>query len=215
MSCENYYGKVFAHVGGALGLAALSAEYVNVMKSLIHLHSPFLLFGVNVIILLGLLYGIHHTSPGPIHYVFFILFAGWIGQTVQPLIEKKETKNNMVRILALTTGVFVGMMVVGFIDNQHTLGFYPYLIMALIGLLIAHVFLSLYYSTIAKSWLSTMGVAVFALLTVYDTQVIKKNKQACMAMLKRGIQPDYPTESIGLFLNFVHLFSHFSEQNNS
>jgi hypothetical protein len=214
MSCENYYGKVFAHVGGALGLATLSAEYVNVMKSLTDLHSPFLLFGVNVVILLGLLYGIHHTSPGPLHYVLFVLFAGWIGQTVQPLVQKPETKQNIVRILALTTGVFLSMMVLGFIDNQHTLGFYPYLIVALVGLLIAHVVLSLYYSKTAKPWLSTIGVAVFALLTVYDTQVIKKNKQACMTMLKRGIQPDYPTESIGLFLNFVHLFSHFAEQNS-
>lgn len=214
MSCDNYYGKVFAHVGGALGLAALSAEYVNIMKSLIDLHSPFLLFGVNVVILLVLLYGIHHTSPGPIHYVLFILFAAWIGQTVQPLVEKKETKQNIVRILALTTGVFLGMMLVGFIDNQHTLGFYPYIMMALIGLLIAHVLLSFYYTTTATPWLSTLGVAVFALLTVYDTQVIKKNKQACMTMLKRGVQPDYPMESIGLFLNFVHLFSHFAEQNS-
>jgi len=110
----------------------------------------------------------------------------------------------------------LGMMIIGFVDNQNTLGFGPYLLGALIGLVIAQVVLIFTAPRGAsQNWISFIGAGIFALLTVYDTQVIKENKQVCNVLNKRGIHPDYPAESIQLFLDFVNLFSNLAQHVNS
>jgi len=212
--CDHYYGKVFAHVAAAIGIAGGSAASFHVLDRLMTTKVPFLVFFVDVAILLGLLGGIYWSSPGSlVAYLFFIAFAAWIGQTIQSVVQTLESKQKLTRILALTAGVFVGMMAIGFYDNQNTLGFAPYFLAALTGLVLAHLILYFFYSSVNESWLSSIGVALFALLTVYDTQVIKQNKQVCNVLLKRGHYPHYPKESIGLFLDFVNLFANMARQN--
>lgn len=213
-NCSNYFGKVFAHVAAALGIAAGSAEYIDLLDQFIKSKSSLLSFFVNLVMLLVLLAGVFMTSPGsPFKYVFFVLFAFWIGQTIQPLVKKLEMKNKIKDVLILTIGIFLGMMAIGFYDNQNLLGFGAYLMAALVGLIIAQVFLLLFYSKEAHSWISFIGTALFAVFTAYDTQVLKKNKQLCNNNNKRGIPPDYPVESITFFLDFVNLFSYIGDGN--
>jgi FtsH-binding integral membrane protein len=208
-NCSNYFGKVFAHVAAALGIAAGSAEYIHILDRFIKTKSSFLLFFANLAILLVLVVGVFFTSPGsPLKYVFFVLFAFWIGQSLQPLVQKLETKNKIKDVLFLTTGIFVGMMALGFYDDQNLLGFGSYLMASLAGLIIAQIFLLLFYSKDTHSWITFIGTSIFAVLTAYDTQVLKKNKQLCNNNNKRGIPPDYPKESINFFLDFVNLFSY-------
>uniref|UniRef100_A0A6C0KSB4 Uncharacterized protein n=1 Tax=viral metagenome TaxID=1070528 RepID=A0A6C0KSB4_9ZZZZ len=208
-NCSNYFGKVFAHIAAALGIAAGSAEYIHVLDRFIKTKASVLAFFANLTILLVLMAGVYMTSPGsPFKYVFFVLFAFWIGQCLQPLVEKLETKKKMKDAVLLTIGIFVGMMAVGFYDDQNLLGFGSYFLAALVGLIIAQIALLLFYSKEAYSWIFFCGAAVFALLTAYDTQVLKKNKQLCNNNNKRGISPDYPKESIHFFLDFVDLFSY-------
>jgi FtsH-binding integral membrane protein len=208
-NCSNYFGKVFAHVAAALGIAAGSAEYIHILDRFIKTKSSFLLFFANLVILLVLVVGVFFTSPGsPFKYIFFVLFALWIGQSIQPLVQKLETKNKMKDVLFLTTGIFVGMMALGFYDDQNLLGFGSYLMASLAGLIIAQIFLLLFYSKDTHSWITFIGTSIFAVLTAYDTQVLKKNKQLCNNNNKRGVPPDYPKESINFFLDFVNLFSY-------
>ena len=215
-NCNNYFGKVFAHVAAALGIAAGSAEYIHVLDRFIKTKGSFLLFFANLAILLVLLAGIFMTSPGsPFKYVFFVLFAFWIGQCLQSLVQKLETKQKIKDVLLLTTGIIGGMMVLGFYDNQNLLGFGSYFMAALAGLVIAQVFLLLFYSKEAHSWISFIGATVFAGLTAYDTQVLKKNKQLCNNNNRRGVPPDYPKESINFFLDFVDLFSYIGHGMNN
>lgn len=216
-NCDHYYGKVFAHVAGALGMAAGSAEFIDLSSIFHNTAHPILMFFVVLALTLFLLWGLFITEPGsPLKYILFVLFAVAIGQTLQPLVKRLQTKKLITRILVLTTGVFLGMMIIGFIDDQNTLGFGPYFMAALIGLVIAQVILIFVSPTRAtQSWISFIGAGLFALLTVYDTQVIKENKQVCNALNKRGIHPDYPKESIELFLDFVNLFSNLAQHMNS
>jgi FtsH-binding integral membrane protein len=203
-------------VAAALGIAAGSAEYIHVLDRFIKTKASFLLFFANLAILLVLLAGVFMTSPGsPFKYVFFALFAFWIGQCLQPLVEKLETKKKIKDVLLLTTGIFLGMMALGFYDDQNLLGFGSYFMAALVGLIIAQIFLLLFYSKEAHSWISFIGAAVFAGLTAYDTQVLKKNKQLCNNNNRRGVPPDYPKESINFFLDFVDLFSYIGHGVNN
>ena len=211
-NCDHYYGKVFAHVAGALGMAAGSAEFINLTAIFQSTPHPILMFFVVLAITLFLVWGLFVTEPGSsLKYIFFVALAVAIGQTLQPLVKHLEAKKLITRSLVMTTGVFLGMMIIGFLDEQNTLGFGPYFMGALVGLVIAQVVLI--FSTPSRSgqsWITFIGSALFALLTVYDTQVIKKNKQVCNALNKRGAHPDYPKESIQLFLDFVNLFSNLS-----
>ena len=222
MSCDHYYGKVFAHVAGALGIAAVSAEHFDISglikqyggmeQSLsMKIVSAFLNLGVALI----LLFGIFWTNPGSVfQYALFVAFAFWLGQSLHLVVSKLEKKQKLKQVLVLTVGIFLGMMAIGFYDNQNTLGFGAYFMAALAGLIIAQIFLIFFYSKEAQSIIAFFGASLFSLLVVYDTQVIKKNKQVCSVHLKRGIRPNFPKESLGLFLDFINLFTNLSQQHN-
>lgn len=214
MSCENYYGKVFAHVAGALGIAAISAEHFDISGSL---QQSFSMQIVSIVIHLAvsliLLFGVFWAEPGStFQYILFAAFAFWLGQSLHSMVSKLESRQKLKQVLILTVGIFLGMMAIGFYDKQNTLGFGMYFLASLVGLILAQIFLIFFYSKEAHSIISLLGVAVFSLLVVYDTQVIKKNKQVCNVLLKRGIKPNFPKESLGLFLDFINLFANLSQQ---
>ena len=50
-------------------------------------------------------------------------------------------------------------------------------------------------------------VALFAVFTAYDVQVLRAGAKSCSKMQKNlKMDPDYPAESLGLYLDFVSLF---------
>lgn len=214
--CDQYYGKTFSHLAVALTIAATSAEYSDLGKSITVPGSPFLSFLVSFAISLLLLFGVLWTSPGnPLKYVFFLSFAFWMGQIVKPFVKNLEENKLLVRVLLLTLGVFIGLTAVGFYDNQNTLGFGPYLLAALIGLIVTRLLIYTFATpeerAKAENWLALMGVAIFSLFIVYDTQLMKANARMCKSLLRSGRKPDYPAESLGLFLDFLNLFENLGD----
>jgi FtsH-binding integral membrane protein len=211
-SCKYFFGKVFAHLAGALAVSAASAEYSNLGAELLGNSSVLIKFLVNVAIAIGLLYGVYLTQPGGIaKYAFFIAFAFWIGQTLKPYVERLQDKGTLTRILILTTGVFAAMTALGFYDSGNFLGLGPYLFAGLIGLILAQVVLLALGTPEEKrkgiQWLNLFGVALFSLFTVYDIQVLRVNARLCKSGKNSPFQPDYPVESLGIYLDFINLFS--------
>ena len=211
-SCKNYFGKLFAHLAAALAVSAVSAETSNVGATLYGDSSPLLKFLGNLAILLGLLFGLHATKAGSVpKYIIFGAFAFWMGQVVKPYVTRLKDKGTLTRILVLTTGVFLGMMALGFYDSMNLLGFGPYLLAGLLGLIAAQLLLLALGSPEEKrvgfKALSFFGVALFAAFTAYDVQVLRAGAAACTRLQKKlKIDPDYPVESIGLYLDFINLF---------
>ena len=110
----------------------------------------------------------------------------------------------------MTTGVFVAMMVLGFYDKQSLLGFGPYLLAGLVGLIIGQVVVMLFVDEKKGAFrvLDSVAVLLFAVLTAYDIQVLKEVKKMCKYI--RG-GPDYPSASVGLYLDFLNLFSNIAD----
>jgi hypothetical protein len=57
--CDHYYGKVFAHLAGGMGITALSAEYSNLGSKLVPgspITSAFVLLGISIAIIFGMNY---------------------------------------------------------------------------------------------------------------------------------------------------------------
>jgi len=210
-SCNNYFGKIFAHLAAALAISAVSAETSNVGVTMYGDASQLIQFLGNLAIFFGLMFGVFLTAPGSIpKYAFFIAFAFWTGQLVKPYVEELEDKSALTQTLVMTTGVFVGMMALGFYDSMNLLGFGPYLIAGLIGLIIARVAVHVLGTPEEKAkgvpWLNTIGVALFALITAYDIQVLRVLAKRCNTLKKLKIEPDYPSESLNLYLDFINIF---------
>jgi FtsH-binding integral membrane protein len=103
------------------------------------------------------------------------------------------------------------MMALGFYDRMNILGLAPYLLAGLIGLIIAQLLLLALGTPEEKAkgfqWLNMIGVALFAIFTAFDVQVLRVSAAACkVAQKKFKIQPDYPRDSLGLYLDFINLF---------
>ena len=209
--CDHYYGKVFAHLAGGMGITALSAEYSNVGSKLVPgspIASAFVLLGIS----LALIFGMNFVKPGG--FMIYVLYAALdfaLGQTIKPMVQRVEQNHQLVHILTLTSGLFVGMMAIGFYDNQHTLGFGPYLLVALLGLIVAELVWFLVSTPEqykqSQSYSALFGIILFSFFTVYHTQVIKKRAQSCRAELNRGNYPNYPVYSLLFLLDYVNLFT--------
>lgn len=208
-NCDAYFGKIFAHLTAATVIAGLSAQYTNIGNEILKDQNIWVKTILNLLISLVLLFGIFFTSTGGIlKYLFFAAFSFWIGQTVKPLVDMLKDKNALQHIIFLTTGVFTAMTAVGFFDKQNILGFGPYLLFGLLGLVIAQiVLLFVNESNFVFDLVRFFGVAIFSALTAFDIQILKENAKFCKTLKKAGRDPDYPKESLGLFLDLLNLFS--------
>jgi len=209
-SCKYFFGKVFAHLAGALAISAASAEYSTLNENLLGGTSVLIRTLLSLGILIGLLFGTQLTRPGGFaKYGFFIAFAFWMGQTLKPYIERLEDKGTLTRVLILTSGVFAAMTALGFYDSGNFLGLGPYLLAGLVGLILAQLLVLLLGTPEEKrkgiQWLNLIGVALFSLFTAYDIQVLRVNAKLCRS--GKNVQPDYPVESLGIYLDFINLFT--------
>jgi FtsH-binding integral membrane protein len=212
-ACKYFFGKVFAHLAGALAISAASAEYSNLGAELLPESSVLVKFLVNLGLLFGLMYGVLLTQPGGVaKYAFFIAFAFWIGQILKPYVQRLEDKGTLTRVLTLTAGVFAAMTALGFYDSGNFLPLAPYLLAGLIGLILAQALVLALGTPEEKrkgiQWLNLFGVGLFSLFTAYDIQVLRVVARRCRSRKNSGFQPDYPVESLGIYLDFINLFSH-------
>lgn len=186
----------YLHLTGALALTAVSSE-----RTL--LPGGTLLAAILSFVLIFLL---GFARPGPYKYFLFATFSILIGQLLAPQVQTLEAKGQLREVLASVAGIFLAMTVVGFVDRG-LLGFGAYLMAALIGLIVARLFLIVVKLgdptadiTKTNTVLNWVGTALFAVFVAYDTQVLKQRKNT-----------DYVDASLNLFLDIINLFSHQSD----
>jgi len=158
------------------------------------------------IVSLILLFAMIYMKPGPMKYVVAALYCALLGQTIGPFFEKLQQKDLVQPVLISVCGIFGAMTIAGFLDNQHFLGFGGYLLVALIGLIVARVgtlFLSdtKESTTSARKVLSTIGTGIFAMFVAYDTQRLKEDAQ------QKKKHPDYIMATMGLYLDMLNLIT--------
>ena len=110
----------------------------------------------------------------------------------------------------MVVGIFVGMTALAFYDRDSFLGFGPYLMAGLVGLIVAHVVgivLGLTGAVTAKTFhdmsqvFAWFGAVLFTVFIAYDTQKMK-------ARAATGSKhPDYIEASLNLYLDVINLFS--------
>jgi uncharacterized protein len=133
----------------------------------------------------------------------FWLFCGTMGLSIAALFMV-FTGASVARAFFITAASFGAMSLWGYTTKADLTGFGAFLLMGLIGLMIAMVVNIFMASTMLQWVVSVLGVLIFTGLTAYDVQRIKQtyavgwgaeanNKMAVMGAL-------------GLYLNFINAF---------
>jgi FtsH-binding integral membrane protein len=213
-TCKYYLAKTFAHLAGALGIAAASSQVPIAAYLPDTVGADIAVFVVTLLILFfGIAFLMNISSVSPFKYPVAIAMAAFFGQLMSSLIHRLDEKNILLDVLVMTTGVFAGMVALGIYDNQNLVGLGGYLMAGLVGLILASLVMILLRASKAVSGkqadigskvMSGLGVGLFALITAYDTQQIKERARRCSGV------PDYVNESVSFFLDFINLFTNLS-----
>lgn len=114
------------------------------------------------------------------------------------------TGESVARVFFITAGTFGAMSLYGYTTQRDLTAFGSFLIMGLIGILIASVVNIFLGSSVMEFAISVLGVLIFTGLTAYDTQRIK-------SMYLEGMHSDLQTKqavmgALSLYLDFINLF---------
>lgn len=136
--------------------------------------------------------------------LLFILYSVVNGVTMASIFVI-YTMESIATTFFITAGTFGAMSLVGYKTSKDLSGMGRYLIMALIGLIIATIVNIFVGSSMMAMIISYIGVLVFVGLTAYDTQKIKE-----MFMFADEYNPDVQKYavlgSLTLYLDFINLF---------
>lgn len=134
--------------------------------------------------------------------LLFYLFAVVNGLTLFPIFFT-YAQVAIYKTFFITAGVFGAMSVYGYFTSRDLTRFGSFLIMALIGLIIASV-VNIFVGSEGLDWIiSLVGVLIFVGLTAWDTQQIKQ-----MAQMTPGEQVSKLATigALSLYLDFINLF---------
>jgi FtsH-binding integral membrane protein len=114
------------------------------------------------------------------------------------------TGTSIARVFFITAGTFAAMSLYGYTTKKDLSGWGSFLIMGLIGIIIASIVNIFMQSSAMAFVISVIGVLVFVGLTAYDTQKIKAMYRASddsETYTKKAING-----AMNLYLDFINLF---------
>lgn len=147
-------------------------------------------------------FGINSMSSSRAQTVFWI-FAALMGASLSSIFIQ-YTGISIARIFFITAGTFGAMSLYGYTTKKDLTALGSFLMMGLIGIIIASVVNIFLKSSAMHFVISILGVLIFVGLTAYDTQKIKNMYLASdgnEVMSKKAIMG-----ALTLYLDFINLF---------
>ena len=134
----------------------------------------------------------------------FWVFAGLMGLSLSTIFLV-YTGSSIARVFFITAAAFGGLSLYGYTTKRDLSAFGTFLVMGLIGLIIAMVVNIFLQSTMMQFVISVVGVLIFSGLTAYDTQRIKEMYNAYESSDVLGKQAIMG--ALSLYLDFINLFT--------
>lgn len=138
--------------------------------------------------------------------LLFYVFATVMGLSISSIFLV-FTGESIVQVFLITSIAFAGLSLVGYTTKKDLSGMGAFLIMGLIGLIVASI-VNIFLASSAMAFaISVIGVLIFAGLTAYDTQRIKNEyiQHAHMGdqewLAKSAIMG-----ALSLYLDFINMF---------
>ena len=173
---RQYMLNVFSYMSGGLAVTALVAYFASTSQAFMSamLSSP-MLFWLIALAPLGiafyLIIRISRMSPEKARGLFFG-YSAIMGLSLSSIFLVYSTAS-IAQTFFVTSSMFLSMVIYGYVTERDLTSFGSFLLMGLIGLIIASVVNVFMESTTASLVISAIGVIVFTGLTAYDTQIIK------------------------------------------
>jgi len=148
-------------------------------------------------------FGINRLSTGAAQALFWA-FATVMGLSMSTIFLR-FTGESIATTFFATTAAFAGLSLFGYTTKKDLSGFGTFLIMGVVGILVASIINIFLQSSVMSLVISIVGVLLFAGLTAYDTQRIKS-----MYAYVAGTDMMGKTVIMGalsLYLDFVNMFT--------
>jgi len=197
------FGWMFLGLGITGGVAAAIGSNDALLTDISE--SPWLMIGLVVlqlVLVITISAAINRLSPATALALFF-LYAASVGVLFAFIFELYTTQSIFTTFL-VTSGMFGGVAIWGWVTKRDLSTMGTVLLMALIGLILATI-VNVFIANETLYWITTYaGVAIFAGLTAYDMQKIKGYAQA-----SPGGEAEQRASILGalaLYLDFINLF---------
>ena len=199
--------KVYLWMTLALVITGFSAYYVAHSSYIFTLlnNSPLLL--VLIIAELGLVIGLSaaiHKMSLTVATMMFVVYSLINGITLASIFLV-YTEASIFTVFLITAGTFAAMALVGYTTKTDLSSMGKYLLMALIGIIIATIVNLFVHSSGLDLIICYGGVLVFVGLTAYDSQKIKYMCQS-MEYADSSAQKLALLGALTLYLDFINLF---------
>ena len=156
-----------------------------------------------LVLLLGVMFIGERLSVGATHIVYWLLVT-LIGASMSAVFMRYKL-GSAAQVFAITAVAFASLSLWGYTTKRNLSGFGTFLMMGLIGIILASL-LNLWFQSGAMQFaISCIGVLVFAGLTAYDTQRIK-DEYLILAGDSVATAKAAVWGALSLFLDFVNLF---------
>jgi FtsH-binding integral membrane protein len=205
------YNKVALGLVLSAGLAYLTGQFAPV-RDMLYVQSArgwgmtplgmVVAFAPIVVVLFGA-FGMRNASPrtsGIYYWTIVALIGAGLGG-----ITLVYTGASIASTFLITAAAFGGLSLVGYTTKKDLSGFGSFLIVGLIGLIIASIVNIFLQNSMMNFLISILGVGIFAGLIAYDTQRLKMQyydlggDHAAM-----GVATNYG--ALSLYLDFINLF---------
>ena len=185
------------------GIVALLAFQSGFTASMVGTPLMWVVMLAPLAFVLVLSFGINKLSTTAAHALFWV-YAAVMGLSMSTIFIA-FTGTSIATTFFATAAAFIGLSLYGYTTKKDLSGFGTFLIMGVVGILVAMLINLFLQSSALSMAISVIGVLLFAGLTAYDTQKIKS-----MYFYVRGT--DFVGKSVvmgalTLYLDFVNMFT--------
>jgi FtsH-binding integral membrane protein len=204
---RDYMLRIYNYMASGLALTGIVAYVFAQYRYYAQLAQTPLIYLVMLAplgLVMWLSYGINRMQAGTAQALFWI-FAAVMGLSMASIFLH-FTGASIARVFFITAGTFAAMSLYGYTTRRDLSQFGSFLMMGLIGIIIASVVNMFIASSALQFAISVIGVVVFVGLTAWDTQRIK---EMYVDEAYAGGEAASKTAIMGaltLYLDFINLF---------
>ncbi|HEY7288730.1 MAG TPA: Bax inhibitor-1/YccA family protein [Vicinamibacterales bacterium] len=203
---STFLRSVYGWMGIGLGITAVTALAVSSSPSiaLTLVRNPFLFWGL-AIVQLGIVFAlsarVQQMAPSTAS-MLFVVYSALTGLTFSFLLLA-YTGESIASTFVITAGMFGAMAFYGTMTRRSLAGFGHFLIMGVVGLILASLVGMFWHNDGLQFMISIVGVFIFTGLAAYDAQRMK----AMALALPAGQTGSFAiVGALSLYLDFINLF---------
>jgi len=200
---REYMTGIYSFMASGLGITALTAYGVSAVPALtaLFLGGPqaFVFMFAPLVMVLVMSFGMEKFSANTLRLMFFA-YSALMGISLSTIFLT-FTGISIATTFLITVSAFAGLSIYGITTKRNLSAMGTFLLMGLIGLLVAMIANIFIVSSALDFAVNIIGVLIFAGLTAYDTQNLQQLYLTGNTTEKLSIMG-----ALSLYLNFINLF---------